>query len=1217
MLKGGDNGASLVPGSPDKSKIIEAIRYANADLQMPPRGKLTDAAIADLTAWVKAGAVWPNDSAAVETSVSAFDLAKRKKEHWAWQPVRPTAPPMVKNASWPSDPIDQFILAKLEEKGIKSAGPADPRSWIRRVTYDLTGLPPTPDEVDRFVREPTVDARRMIVDRLLASSHFGERWGRHWLDLVRYAETRGHEFDAIIPNAHHYRDYVIRALNADVPYDQFVREHVAGDLLKSPRKHPKEGFNESILGTGFWFLGEEVHSPVDIRQDQADRFDNRIDVLTKTFLAMTVSCARCHDHKFDAIGTKDYYALYGFLESSGYRLVRYDSLDQNRAIAKELAEVDRRGGLAVAAALSRHPTERIAEYLLAAREAIRTGPEYGTDAGVVFEDFEDGTYARWEVKGTAFGAKPHTLETIAPYQGKINGQGKYFVNSHDIRPGGDTARGDALTGTMTSREFKIDHTYITMLVGGGSHAGKTCVNLIINDKIVRTATGRDNNQMFPVRWDVRELKGKAARIQIVDDATGGWGNIGVDDIRFANSDKNGERTGVVRSLEFSEKFRARIEEIAKTQNLSTAELLVWVEATINAMKDPAHPLHVWSNIASDLNADNPKRFKELLASLRSAAPEPATRQQVIVDYSNGKPHEFLPDEGSFGTRPVQPGDLRLGADRRPRFAEHAAAEYDPTWDNLQSSPGAELDHGTLGRRMRAGRTLRTSAFRLTSSKVHYLVSGSATAYAAVDGHTLIAGPLHAKLIFDFTAGTGFRWITHDLSGYQGHVAHIEFTPLKEGRFAVAMVVQSDEVPPAPTASSFVPAGEFDSAKGLAEAYGKTFASIPVKLKQSLPISANEARIVNHMLAQSLAAKRDDVDSALSEFIASRTKVAAGIRTESRLSLAMYEGTGVDEHVFIRGSPRGLGDRVPRRFLEAFAGTNGITTGQGSGRLELADQMVDPNLNPLISRVIVNRVWHHLFGRGIVPSVDNFGKLGELPTHPELLDYLAHRFVRDGWSLKGLIRDLVLSSSYGMATKGDAEADTVDPQNLLLHKSRLRRLDGESIRDAMLAISGRLNRSEFGPPVPIHLTPFLDGRGRPGVSGPLDGDGRRSIYLSVRRNFLNPLLLAFDTPIPFSTVGKRQVSNVPAQALILLNDPFVQLQAEMWAKKLCAAEADTTKRLVLTYRQAFGREPNHDEVIACQDFLLQQAQRHNTKDDWKVWKDLAHTLFNTKEFIYLD
>jgi hypothetical protein len=234
-----------------------------------------------------------------------------------------------------------------------------------------------------------------------------------------------------------------------------------------------------------------------------------------------------------------------------------------------------------------------------------------------------------------------------------------------------------------------------------------------------------------------------------------------------------------------------------------------------------------------------------------------------------------------------------------------------------------------------------------------------------------------------------------------------------------------------------------------------------------------------------------------------------------------------------------------------------------------------------------------------------------------LDYLAVRFANAGWSMKRLIRELILSRTYQMASKADPETDKLDPQNLLLHRMRLRRMEGEAIRDAMLSTSGRLERTLYGPSVPIFLTPFLDGRGRPS-SGPLDGNGRRSLYLATRRNFVSPFLQAFDTPIPFSTVGRRQVSNVPAQALILLNDPFVHQQASLWAKQLLEKPISTTDRIALMYQTVFARSPSADEATACAEFLTEQAKRYNTKpDDPKPWTDLAHMLFNAKEFIYVD
>ncbi|HET6573161.1 MAG TPA: DUF1549 domain-containing protein, partial [Fimbriiglobus sp.] len=341
LLHGGDGGPAVVPGDPGKSRLIEAVRYANPDLQMPPKAKLPAATIADLERWIKDGAPWPGTAAATPVVTSAFDLQRRKAEHWAWQPVRPQSPPKVTDASWPRDPVDRFILAKLEAKGLRPAPPAGKLIWLRRVTFALTGLPPTPGEIVAFQTDNSTEAFAKVVDRLLASPAYGERWGRHWLDLVRYAETRGHENDFDIPNAHQYRDYVVRALNADVPYNRLVQEHIAGDVLK-PRLDPETGANESVIGTGFWHLGEEVHSPVDIRQDQADRLDNRIDVLSKAFLGLTVACARCHDHKFDAIGTRDYYALYGLLEGSGYRQVRIDGWERNREVAAKLAELRER-----------------------------------------------------------------------------------------------------------------------------------------------------------------------------------------------------------------------------------------------------------------------------------------------------------------------------------------------------------------------------------------------------------------------------------------------------------------------------------------------------------------------------------------------------------------------------------------------------------------------------------------------------------------------------------------------------------------------------------------------------------------------------------------------------------------------------------------------------------------------------------------------------------
>jgi hypothetical protein len=261
--------------------------------------------------------------------------------------------------------------------------------------------------------------------------------------------------------------------------------------------------------------------------------------------------------------------------------------------------------------------------------------------------------------------------------------------------------------------------------------------------------------------------------------------------------------------------------------------------------------------------------------------------------------------------------------------------------------------------------------------------------------------------------------------------------------------------------------------------------------------------------------------------------------------------------------------------------------------------------------MVNRVWHHLFGRGLVASVDNFGVLGDAPSHPELLDHLADRFVREGWSVKRLIRAILLSRTWQQSSCADEAADLADPDNKLFHRQNVRRLEAETIRDLLLAVSGRLDRAMYGPSVPVHLTEFMEGRGRPGTSGPLDGAGRRSIYLEVRRNFLPPMLLAFDTPTPFNTMGRRSVSNVPAQALILMNDPFVKQQAQLLAKSTERHDDDDPARLGRMYLQAFARPPTESEIHTLLGYLK------SSESEQPTWADLAHALINTKEFIFLN
>ncbi len=292
LLKGGDDGPAILPGDPDKSLLIQAVRQIHARFKMPPQGKLADREIDDLARWVKEGALWPDTPARQTPKSAAYAITPEQRSFWSFQPVRKPAIPAVHDVNWPKNDIDRFVLARLEEKSLHPVRPADKRALIRRATFDLIGLPPTPEEVDAFLTDNSTAAFSKVVDRLLASPHYGERWGRFWLDLARYADGQlGASKDTPFPNAYRYRDWVVQALNEDMPYDLFVKAQIAGDLLKSAR------LEDLLPGLGFYALG-----PGD---------DDRVDATGQVFLGLTTGCARCHDHKFDPIPTRDFYSLLG------------------------------------------------------------------------------------------------------------------------------------------------------------------------------------------------------------------------------------------------------------------------------------------------------------------------------------------------------------------------------------------------------------------------------------------------------------------------------------------------------------------------------------------------------------------------------------------------------------------------------------------------------------------------------------------------------------------------------------------------------------------------------------------------------------------------------------------------------------------------------------------------------------------------------------------
>lgn len=312
MRRGGDTGPAIMPGNLDKSLLIEAVRYGNKDLQMPPDGQLSAAEIRDLEEWVRLGAPDPRHTA-TKIPRRTIDVAKAR-EFWSFRPVTDPAPPEVYDAEWPLKDIDRFILAKLEQTKLKPVAAAGKRTLIRRATYDLTGLPPSPKDIDAFLADESPQGFSRVVDRLLDSPQYGERWGRHWMDLVRYADTAGENSDYPIPQAYLYRNYIINSFNEDKPYDEFIREQIAGDLLPAASDEER---NDHIIATGYIAISRRFGS---VLKDYPQHLtiEDTIDNLGRVFQGLTLSCSRCHDHKFDPVLQTDYYALYGIFDSTQY-----------------------------------------------------------------------------------------------------------------------------------------------------------------------------------------------------------------------------------------------------------------------------------------------------------------------------------------------------------------------------------------------------------------------------------------------------------------------------------------------------------------------------------------------------------------------------------------------------------------------------------------------------------------------------------------------------------------------------------------------------------------------------------------------------------------------------------------------------------------------------------------------------------------------------------
>ena len=881
--KGGENGQAIIPGNADKSLLIKAIRHEDQDLAMPKAGaKLDDKVIADFVQWINDGAVDPRDKPPAKDELARDTdwnaILNRRKQWWSFQPVNPPVKAIPKG----TNPVDVFVDEKLRESGLNASPIAGPAILLRRLSYVLDGMPPTPEEIATFEKAAQVDLPAAIsttVDRLLNSPRYGETWARHWMDWVRFAESYGSEGDPPIPYAWRYRDYLIRAFNNDVPYNQLVREAIAGDLLPQPRINKVLGINESALGIGQLRMVLHGFSPTDTLDEMVTFTDNQIDTVGKAFLGLTVSCARCHNHKFDAISQTDFYSWFGIFSSTHPAVVDVNLPDNGAEIRAELKRL---------------------------KSQIRT---------VVGK--------AWLDEAAKLQSTPEPVAAAAPPSIKSWNLSKdqWFADGNSVKQGASTA-GDFSVALEGENDIASIHP-----------AG--------------------------VFTDLVSTKDRGVLISPTFRCEGGtlWiHGAGAGGARARYIVQNYPRTGTIHK--------------AKEYKDKSDGILGWHKLDLEYWK--GDDIFIQCTTVADMPAEN----------------------------RNDERSWFGITEAFITKSTETPAPDRIGGD--PKKAVEA-------WLNG---------------------TCTDSQAKLLDSLLH-------------------GGKLPAHIV----------------------------------------------------------------------------------------------------AADALLAKYRELEA----------KLPSPVRAPGVL-----EADAHDAPLFTRGNHKQPGELVKRCFLSSidprpFNPSN-------SGRLQLAESIVAPS-DPLVSRVIVNRIWHHVFGRGIVGTPDNLGRLGELPTHPELLDYLAHRFNQDGTSIKAMIKLLVTSQAFLRDSHAPAAALEKDPENKLLSHFGVRRLEAESIRDTILSLTNELDSSLYGE----------------SVSG---NDKRRSVYVKVIRNNLDDFLNVFDAPVPTGTRGRRDATNVPAQSLTLLNSPRIKDWATRWAKNTAGNDDERIRQM---FGQSLCRAPSPNELSSCRAFLQESAE----------------------------
>lgn len=1204
IRKGGESGPAVVPGNTTKSLLLNAVRHES--FEMPPDRKLPNKVIKDFETWIEAGAGDPRDKPPTAEEVANLSwrtIFEERRNWWSLQPVDPDVAKVARtfgqNSARVSLQIDAFISARQQAAKIKPAEPATVRVLARRLSFVLTGLPPDPAEVNHFANafvDNPVAAYEAYVDRRLDSPHFGEHWARHWLDVVRFAETHGYEWNHEIRDAWRYRDYLIRAFNSDLPYDQLVREHIAGDLLKSPRINKELGINESLIGTAFWRFGELGHDDcVTFPEIRFDALDNQIDTFAKAFQGLTVSCTRCHDHKLDAISTKDYYALVGILENCSQVVHTLDShdriadaADEIRRVKVELRQLLADRWLAAVKPMKDTIVETLSGETGLLAQGAKARPLGRENPGYVLSQFVKASDSQ---AGERFVLAKWIWDKPNAFQNEPSSAPIYFRFEFNLEESPEKAElfataDDRVTSYLNGKHLGVNQSWNTparygvqkQLTNGRNVIAFEAANGVGPAGFIASLVIDGKELGSSSQWKVtRKLEDNWTRLEFDDSKWSAASEMGPSTmspwrISKESKRKDGSLAGNIPASwkNLADEFRTEHE---RRERAFAANREVWADFRSKPKSD-------WSISGLGL-AGGPNRAGEFTLAedgdqIVTAILPAGIHTNILSNRLNGSIRSpWLPAEKKFIS-------VQVVGDRRSMVRTVVDS------CGLNEFAGGGLTYLNGGQT--TWRTFPTSAAPGLRSFVELTTRSDNPRWPDRPGR---AGSADPKVVYDYRSSFGIiQAVLHDTPG--APAPNLEH-----------MLVLFDDTSP-------------DDPSGIAAAFQDVARKVITAWKEERATD-RDVRWLNWFLQHGLLPNTSGKDQQRLQKLMNRYRAAASSIPEPRVIAGLADqGSSRGFPVLAGGDPKKPGAVMPTRYLEVLSGAAAFET-TGSGRLELAEQITSPD-NPLTARVMVNRLWHHLFGRGIVATTDDFGRMGEKPTHPQLLDFLADQFIKDGWSVKRLIRHIVLSRTFQQTSAPARQAEQIDPGNQLLHHFPARRLDAESIRDTILAVSGRLTPDVFGRSLHPHRAKEIDYRKL--FSGPLDSNGRRSIYIKVTRMEGPQFLELFDFPDRMVTRGKRDRTNVPAQALAMLNGPFVIDQARFWAEQLVAAEHGSIEaRVREMFEHAVGRSPSAVETERFVSLIKAfsddpDASEATLLDDKGVWEDAAHAIFNMKETIHI-